>query len=135
MKLFFLLLFSVASCQAADEAVNSASGNLLQVTLSLVLVLGLIIAISMGFKKFGINRMQSNLPVSVIGAVSIGNHQRLMVIEVGEEWIVLGVTPQNISTIPSLPRQSAEVTVTDITKPNFATWMQSTLEKYHAKKN
>lgn len=142
MKLsaLFLCIFWCAVSVAADvpsATVSSASGNLIQITLSLILVIGLLIALSIGFKKFGINRIGSTFPVKVIGAISVGNNQRIMVIEVDDEWIVLGVTPQNISTITSMARQESIHSSTNsdgTAKPNFAAWMQSTLEKYHVKK-
>ena len=132
---WLLPLVYCTQSMAADATVVNASGNLLQVTVSLVLVLGLIIAISIGFKKFGINRMQSNLPVKVIGAISVGNNQRIMVLEAGDEWLVLGITPQNITTLTALPRQENPVSADPANnQPNFSAWMQATLEKYHAKK-
>jgi len=132
------LLAYAASSHAADAAVDVATGSLLQVILSLVLVLGVIVAISIGFKKFGLNRMQSHLPVKVIGAISVGNNQRVMVIEAGDEWLVVGVTPQNMSTLTTMPRQQSSDTTTNLSnpnQPNFSAWMQKNLEKYHVKKS
>jgi flagellar protein FliO/FliZ len=123
------------SSQAAETPDPASSGSLIQITLSLLLVVGLLIGLSVVFKKFGMNRITSQLPFKVIGAMAIGNNQRLMVIEVGEEWIVLGVTPQQITTITSMPRQeSTKGSGGGDPKVNFSAWMQSALEKYHAKK-
>jgi len=125
--------FCCVTAHAAEATDTAASGSLIQITLSLLLVVGLLIGLSVVFKKFGMNRINSPLPFKVIGAVTIGNNQRLMVIEVGDEWIVLGVTPQQISTITSMPRQ--ETVTGSNAKVNFSAWMQSALEKYHAKKS
>jgi flagellar protein FliO/FliZ len=137
--LFFALCCASASFTnvgAAESTESAATGGLAQITISLLVVVGLLVGLSVLFKKFGLNRIANGLPFKVIGAVSIGNNQRLMVIEVGDEWIVLGVTPQQITTITKMPRQE-NVPGSNSGgdgKVNFSTWMQSALEKYHAKK-
>ena len=135
MKLIpFLSLLALGGVSQAAEVTDSpASVNLMQVTFSLLLVVGLLIGFAVLAKKFGINRMQSGgFPVKVIGAMSIGTNQRLMIIEVGEEWILLGITPQHITTITSMPRQ--ETPPGTAPAQQFSSWMQSALEKYNAKK-
>ncbi len=149
MKIFSALLLSCwcAICHATPATATASSaatatpdgigsGSLIQITVSLFLVVGLLIALSIVFKKFGMNRIISNsFPVKVIGAIGVGNNQRIMVIEVNDEWIVLGVTPQNISTITTMPRQeSTNASGNTLSTVKFATWMHSALEKYHAKK-
>ena len=132
----FLLTARTEICVAATTADPAASVNLAQITLSLLLVVSLLIGASVLFKKFGLNRVINGgtLPIKVIGSTSLGTNQRLVVIEVGDQWIVLGVTPQQITTITSLPKQETPVGTTQ-PKPPFANWMQSALEKYNAKNN
>ncbi|MET3106541.1 flagellar protein FliO/FliZ [Oxalobacteraceae bacterium GrIS 2.11] len=132
--IFLVLLGCCTLVHAADATDNPTSGGLLHIILSLLLVVGLLVGASYLFKKFGINRVHGPFPVKVIGATSIGNNQRLVVIEVGDEWILLGVTPQNITTITKMPRQEAPPEAGNAAKPDFAKWMQGALEKYHAKK-
>ena len=135
MKRLFLLLMS--SCVIAHAAAtdSAASGGLMQITLSLLLVVGILIGFSVLFKKFGLNRINNGgFPVKVIGAMALGNNQRLMMIEVGDQWLLLGVTPHNITTLTTLPRQEHTGSGTAINPPNFSAWMQSALEKSHAKK-
>jgi len=130
------LLGMAALCgasHAAEVTDSPASVNLMKITLSLLLIVGLMIGFAVLAKKFGLNRIQgSSLPVKVIGAISIGTNQRLVVIEVGEEWLLLGVTPQQITTITSMPRQ--ETPAAAVPGQQFSSWMQSALEKYNAKK-
>ena len=141
MRLIALFAALVLCCSDALAGATpatdpAASANLVQITLSLLLVVGVLIGFSALFKKFGLNRMMNSgpFPVKVIGAVSIGNNQRLMVIEVNDEWIVLGVTPQQITNIATMPRQETPDTAGPGNKVQFSAWMQSAFEKYHAKK-
>jgi len=139
MKLNAAFLFAYLSmpciASAAEAVVANTSPNLVRIVVSLVLVVGILIVLAVTFKKFGFNQLHSTLPVKIIGAVSVGNNQRIMVIEAGDEWIVLGVTPQNISTITRMPRQEGDSTVSGIDKPNVPGWMQSAVGKYLIKKN
>ncbi len=130
---------SVAVAAAATVAPSTPPGNLVQIVISLLVVVGLLIALSMAFKKFGLDRLHSNFPVKIIGAISIGSNQRIMVIEAGDEWVVLGVTPQAISPLTSMARQHNHPNAGPSSDPGapkapFSTWMQSTLEKYRDKK-
>lgn len=140
MKLTLLSLSALLSMprvvDAAEAVVatNAASPNVFRIVVSLVLVVGILIVLAITFKKFGLNRMQASFPIKIIGAVSLGSNQRIMIIEAGEEWIVLGVTPQHISTITRMPRQEGDNTAGGIDKPDVPAWMQSTLGKYLVKK-
>jgi|GEM_PF-5985977 len=142
MKLHTLSLFGILGMSgiatAAETAVaanTAVPGSVVRIVVSLILIVGLMIVLAVIFKKFGLNRMQSGLPVKVIGAISVGNNQRIMIIEAGEEWIVLGVTPQNISTITSMPRQENNNTIVSADNPNFPAWMKRAFEKYSVKKS
>ena len=135
------LLLALATCCATARASAGdtvAAGGLMQITLSLLLVVAVLIGISVLFKKFGLNRINNGaFPVKVIGAMAISNNQRLMMIEVGDQWLLLGITPQNITTLTTMPRQENSGSAGSAGSPdktNFSTWMQSALEKYHAKK-
>jgi flagellar protein FliO/FliZ len=134
----FGLLGISCFASAADTAVaasNVAPGSLVRIVVSLVVVVGLMIFLALLFKKFGLNRMQSAFPVKVIGAISVGNNQRIMIIEVGEEWLVLGVTPHSISTLTSMLRQEDTNSIVSVDNPNLPAWMKGAFEKYSVKKS
>ena len=132
----FLVISSIATAAETVVAANAAvPPSLVRIIVSLVLVVGSMILLAVLVKKFGLNRMQtSNFPVKIIGAMSLGNNQRIMIIEAGEEWVVLGVTPQNISTITSMPRQEDHTTIVSPDSSNFPAWMKKAFEKYSVKK-
>ena len=65
----------------------------------LVLVLALIFLSSWGLKK--INRLSSPLgeQMRLLGGISLGGREKLMVVEVGEIQLVLGVAPGRVQTL------------------------------------
>jgi flagellar protein FliO/FliZ len=123
--------FSYAATSSAP-AVNAAPVNLFQTIISLVLIVGILIGLAVLFKKFGLNRINPTVPIKIIGAVHIGNNQRIMVIEAGEEWLVLGATPHHISTLTTMPRQENE-DLSSVNQTNHPTWLQNALQKYQRK--
>jgi len=58
-----------------------------------------------------------------VATLSLSPHQRIVTVEVGQgeqrQWLVLGVTAQNISTLHSLPPQS-EPAAADAPAPAFS---------------
>ena len=138
MRPFLPLFLALATCCGTAQAAASetlATGGLMQITLSLLLVVAVLVGFSVLFKKFGLNRINNGaFPVKVIGGMAISNNQRLMMIEVGDQWLLLGITPQQITTLTTMPRQENTSASGSPDKTSFSTWMQSALEKYHAKK-
>lgn len=78
---------------------------LLRVTVSLVVVLGLLVwAARAVSRRQGslLGRPQRNVPVTVLGRQSLSRHSGLTVVEVGSEILVLGVTDAEVSLLTRL---------------------------------
>ncbi len=78
-------------------------GPLLQTTLSLLLVLGVIL----GF-AYLVRRIQSKLPgnpslIHVKSSIALGSKERLALVEVSGTWVLLGVTSTSINHLMTLP--------------------------------
>lgn len=69
--------------------------------LSLLMVLALIFISALVLKRFNFTQQQSG-QLKVIASLSLGVKERLIVAQVGEQQLVLGVTPQQITLIKSL---------------------------------
>ncbi len=137
-KLFFssLLLLSASLAVAATAASSapppiSTSGSLLQVILALALVLAMMLAAAWFFKRIGLINFKQQLPVKVIGGLNLGNRERVMVIEVANQWLVLGITSQQISTLATLDKQDDLLTQASPPQNHmvFADWLQKKLNK------
>ena len=101
------LLFSSTVFSAAEEATKKAptltdsdmTSNLIQTTLGLLLVLLLIGATAWAVKRFGNVKMGAQGRMKVIGGISLGTRERVVLLEVGEQQLVLGIAPGHISTL------------------------------------
>ncbi|GAB3537595.1 hypothetical protein GCM10027343_01160 [Noviherbaspirillum agri] len=121
-----------ATVPAAVPAVAapSSAGNLLQVLLGLVVVLALMAATAWVLKRMGVAAAGAGNVARIVGGVSVGNRERVVVVEVADQWIVVGVAPGSVNALSTMPRQ--EITTTTHIPPggkNFATWLKQTIDK------
>lgn len=133
------LLATMQWAHAAPEASPVASaGSFFQVLMGLLVVLGLMAGIAWMLKRFNIARIAGNAPVKVVGGVSVGNRERVLVVEVAGQWIVVGVAAGQVSALASMPRpenaSAMEQSPAPNTQPtgNFAGWLKEKMDKRNA---
>lgn len=116
----------------ATNVAPSSAGSVLQVIFGLVIVLGLLAATLWLLKRVGGNRLAAGSVASIVGGVSVGTRERVLVVQVADQWIVVGVAPGQVTALASMPKQ--EVTDAGATSPapNFSAWLKQTIEKRHA---
>ncbi|MGH8176240.1 MAG: flagellar biosynthetic protein FliO [Steroidobacter sp.] len=88
-----------AAPQAADPVAATGAGSLAQVTLSLVLVLAAVFAAAWavrrlrGFGKFGASAIE------IVADVALGAKERAVLVQVGKQQLLLGVTANQVNTL------------------------------------
>lgn len=119
--------------QAADAVsptpAVSAAGSLLQVFIGLVAVLLLIAATAWVAKRFGVTRGGAPNVLQVISSASVGARERIVVVEVGESWLVVGVAPGSVNALMTLPRGEIPPTPAPSLNTSFAAGLQHLIEK------
>ena len=120
-----------APVQPAIAAPDS-TGSLLRTVSGLAAVLALLALCLWGMKRLGGSRLSAGSVVKVVGGVSVGNRERVMVLEVAGEWIVIGVAPGHVSTLAQMPRQ-VQPAPAQLDAPGFSAWLKQSIEKRHAK--
>jgi flagellar protein FliO/FliZ len=103
--------------------------SFLQVMFGLLVVLGLLAGVLWALKRVGGGRLAAGSAVKVIGGVSVGNRERVMVVEVADQWIVIGVAPGQVTTLASMPRQEQQAHDAVSGAPNFSAWLKQTVER------
>lgn len=125
-----LLLLLCAQAFAAEQAAPAPAGNLLQVLLGLIVVLALMAGSAWMLKRMGVAGAGANSVAKVIGGVSVGNRERVVVVEVADQWIVVGVAPGRVNALATMPRQDvASNTVNMPVAKNFSDWLKQTIDK------
>ena len=119
-------------------AAPSATGSVLQTVFSLIVVLALLVGLAWLLKRFGPKALGHGNTVRLVGSLSVGTRERILVVEVGEQWIVVGASPGRMNALATMPRQEADSTVVTpaaggLPTGNFADWFKQTLEKRSGK--
>ena len=107
---------------------SSGISNVLQVISALILVVLIMLSLAWGIKSFGPKRLLGRVPVHVVGGANLGGRERVLVIEVQDQWIVIGATPNSITTLATLPRQPLNDEELQPGKP-FSDWLKQIMEK------
>ena len=116
--------------QAAAPAAATSAGSMFQVLFGLLVVLGLLAGAAWLLKRFGAMKPAAGGSVRIVGGVSVGSRERVLVVEVADQWIVVGVAPGRVNGLATMPRQETAAGVAPpSTSPNFSTWLKQTIEK------
>lgn len=99
---------------------------LIQTSLSLLVVLGVI-----GACAYAIRRLQLKLPgnqhlITVKSAISLGSKERLVLVEVGGQWLLIGITSSAIQHIYTLPHPPD---VPDVSTTGNPSWLKTYLQQ------
>lgn len=119
---------------AAPAVGSGVAGQLTQLVLGLLLVLGLIF-----FLAWLLRRVQQAGPagkgqvIELIGSRALGPRDRLVLVQVGNEQILLGLTPGTISALHVL-KEPVQVPGTEQATPEFAQRLMELLGKDKDKK-
>ena len=118
-----------------------ATGSLLQTILALVLVLGILLGLAWFLKRYGPRGMGGGANVKLVGALNIGGRERIMVVEVGDQWIVVGASPGRVNALATMPRQEgahldgqhATLAAQQPGAGSFGDWLKKTIDNRNAK--
>lgn len=102
LSLFFSASSFAIETPAVGESVTRPSEYFGQILVSLVLVLLIIFVAAWLLRRYGRFPGVADGHLKVIGALSVGQRERIMLLQVGKEQILVGVTSNQISTLHQL---------------------------------
>jgi flagellar protein FliO/FliZ len=97
-------LAAYGACAGAADALPSAGASLLQAIVGLALVLALIGAAAWVMRRIGTPLSGSAGLLRTVASAALGPRERVVVIEIGDQWLVLGVTQQNVTPLHAMPK-------------------------------
>ena len=113
---------------AAAPAVGSVSGQLTQLVLGLLLVIGLIFVLAWLMRRVQRIGPGNGQVIELVGSRALGPRDRLVLVQVGEEQILLGITPGRITPLHVL-KTPVNVAQTQAATPEFAQRLMELLGK------
>lgn len=138
MRIFFLLLtLTWANSVGAQNPTPNASSGLFQIMMALGLVIIVLLAMAWLMKRVGSHIGINRIPVKMLGGLSLGQRERIVVVEVANQCLVLGVTAQQISLLTQIDGEAlneSDAASDDTSKPTtrphgFTDWLKASLEK------
>ncbi|MBI5900942.1 MAG: flagellar biosynthetic protein FliO [Rhodocyclales bacterium] len=119
--LFTLLSANQAWAQQASQP--SLGAGILQMLLGLGGVLVLLVGSLWLLKRLTAVRGPGAGMMRVVAATAVGGRERVVIVEVGSTWLVLGVAPGRVSPLAEIPRQTLPETPQGNSQP-AAEWLQ-----------
>lgn len=108
-------------------------GSLLQLSLSLAAVVAMIFGTLWLLKKLTQQRSSATGLMRVVAGTAVGARERVVIVEVGSTWLVLGVAPGRVSALAEIPRQAtpaaeprrpASADFSEATSNSFSSWLR-----------
>lgn len=101
------------------------TGHLLQTTLGLLFVLVLLMGLVWLLKRMGIgNQQRRGGFYKVLATSALGPREKIVLVEIGDTWLVLGMTSNSINTLHSMPAGSIELDDMQNPAVNFAKMLE-----------
>lgn len=99
-----VLLLAAAGAQAADAAGSNpvGLGELLRVTLTLALIVLMILGLALALRRCNGDRVLAPSVFKVLAALSLGGKDRIYLLQVGNEQVVVGSSVNGLRTLHTL---------------------------------
>lgn len=93
--------------------------------LSLLLVLALVGLCAWLLKRFALVPSAGSGLIRILAGASVGPRERIVLVQVSDQWLLLGVAPGQVRMLQSLPRsETADSPPAQTSAQPFAAWLQ-----------
>ncbi len=93
------LAFAEAEKDLPAPPMPNQSAYMLQVLLGLLFVIGLVFALAWLLKRVGQGTLVASQQMKVVAALPMGTRERIALVEVAGQHLLLGITPTQINTL------------------------------------
>jgi len=123
IRMALLLLASSAALHAADAAAPAAppsgAGAVIQMLGALGVVLAALFAVLWLLRRISGGKLAGPAPIRTVGGIAVGSRERVLLLEIGEHWLVVGVAPGSVTGIATLPRGELQQDSAQPAAPDF----------------
>lgn len=136
-----LACFAFPANAAPAASAPVSDGSMLQVMLGLGLVLAVIAGCAWLLRRFGgLPRGPANI-IKVIGGSPVGQRERVVLVEVADTWLVIGVAPGHVTALHSMPKGERPATIASehahradrAGGGRFSDWLRQVMERRNEK--
>lgn len=135
-KIFPSLLAALpaaALAQSAPAALPDAGASLLQVFLGLGAVIAAIVGGLWLLKRLSAPQGAAAGALRVIAGASVGPRERVVLLEVQDTWLVVGVAPGQVSALHQMPKGTLAAAPAAPAGKDFGAWLKQVMERKNAR--
>jgi flagellar protein FliO/FliZ len=127
---YCILLINTCEAAAGNGSAIVSDGGMLQVVLGLGFVLALMGGLAWLLRRFGGPQQGSAGTIKIIGGSAVGQRERVVLVEVADTWLVVGVAPGNVTALHTMPKGEVATSAGQARdNTRFSTWLRQTIEK------
>ncbi|MEO5659840.1 MAG: flagellar biosynthetic protein FliO [Polaromonas sp.] len=104
----------------AQPVRSFAAAGLLQAGFGLAVVIGLIFLFAWVVRRFGLQTSGNGRLLKVVSSAMVGQRERVVVVEIGDAWLVLGVAAGQVRALHTMPAQNLQETPNTFATNGFA---------------
>lgn len=132
---FALLLFcqdtTAAATGSADAGSALPAGGIAQAVIGLAAVLALVAGLAWLLKRYSGLRGTGSGLIRIVGGAAVGQRERIVLVEVGGTWLLVGVAPGQVRALHTMPKaeSAAQPEAPQAADDGFAGWLRRMSEK------
>ncbi|SDK91966.1 flagellar protein FliO/FliZ [Modicisalibacter muralis] len=113
-------LINQSTTQSAAETLGGAQSDLLglavlgKTALALAIVIGVILLCSALLKRIGPARGRQGQHLKVVASTAVGQRERVVIVEVKDTWLVLGVGGGKVNSLHEMPAPPTDTSTPEI---------------------
>jgi flagellar protein FliO/FliZ len=122
-----------ALAQAAPAAVPDAGASLIQVFLGLGVVIAALVGGLWLLKRVSAPHGAAAGALRVIAGTSVGPRERVVLLEVEDTWLVVGVAPGQVNALHQMPKGRLAAASPAPAGKDFGAWLKQVMERKNAR--
>lgn len=120
-----------AAAQTQPAPAGIGAGQIVGLFAGTLFVLAVIAGIAWLLRRFSPGAVAGGSMLRVVAGAAVGQRERVVIVEVGTAWLVVGVAPGSVSLLREMPRAETATPAVPAppASPAFAAWLRQFMEK------
>lgn len=118
--LYGLMVSTQVIAQTEATSAVKPYNMVLQTLVGLLIITGVIVACAWLAKHLGLNRFTGSKYLQVVATIPLGSREKAVLLEVGQEYILLGVAPGCVNPLQKFSKEDLEISGDSISEEPVA---------------
>lgn len=118
---------------APASPMPDAGASLMQMLLGLIVVVAAIFAVLWLIKRLSMAPGKAAGALRIVGGTSVGPRERVVLLEVEDTWLLVGVAPGQVRALHQMPKGQLVDKMPAAQGKDFSAWLRQVMERKHAR--